>query len=484
MSLPKLSIITPSYNQASFLEETIRSVLLQNYPNLEYIIVDGGSTDSSVEIIKKYEPWITWWVSECDGGQTNALNKGFRHASGDWLAWINSDDIYLPHALMGVARAIMKHANSNWIVGTTIVVDTNLHEQGRFAPRSNNGPWVDYVCIRQSGNDLAQPSSFWSRSAWERVGPLDESFRYAMDQEYWVRLARCGYRPICLDEPLAAFRMHSASKTGEGLIPFWLEEVKVIDKWKSHVSPEEYEALVQCRAFLEKGIAGMKSNCSFRKRISKIPVYLKRYIHAGKDKLKTVFYTKIAGYRERYWDSRASEIDRKWGSGKDDFHVLTDILSHVKPCRILDVGCGSGRLFPLYRQFGIKEVVGQDIASSAIELCKKKFPVSSYTLLSGTIEAMNFDRNYFDLVISNRVLAAIPPKDIHPAIAHLCRMSRYIYLNEMTDSDYAGPSYYWHKHDYDRIMADNGFRIARRGTITVTENGKTHLQTWVLYRKE
>jgi len=258
-SWPKISIITPSLNQGRFLEQTIRSVLLQGYPCLEYIIIDGGSSDDSLEIIKKYRTWLSWWQSEPDGGQTEALNKGLSRATGDWVAWINSDDFYLPGALFTLVSQIGRHPDCHWFIGETLQVDAAGGAERVLHPRSNSdAPWHDFVAVRQSGTDIPQPSTFWSRQALEQTGLLDESFRYAMDSDYWARLAYGGFRPVCVAEQLAAFRVHPASKTSEGRIPFWREEIRIVDKWLPGAGPAESRALLDCRTFLKRGILRMR----------------------------------------------------------------------------------------------------------------------------------------------------------------------------------------------------------------------------------
>ena len=132
---PRISIVTPSYNQGKFLEETIRSVFLQGYPNLEYIIIDGGSTDNSIEIIKKYEPWLTYWVSEKDRGQSHAINKGFEHATGEIYGWLNSDDYFLPRALKAFAQASIKDKNSVAWAGSALEINKIGEKTGEFEPR-------------------------------------------------------------------------------------------------------------------------------------------------------------------------------------------------------------------------------------------------------------------------------------------------------------------------------------------------------------
>ncbi len=239
--LPRITIVTPSFNQGQFIEETIRSVLLQGYPNLEYIIIDGGSTDNSLEIIKKYEPWLAYWVSEADQGQSHAINKGFERSTGNILAWLNSDDIYLPGALFHVANAVLE-SNAEWIVGITSVTDIDLKVFDRFVPQINTGNWkvkdyksygwLDFVITHQSGTALPQLSSFWSKKAVTKVEGIDESFRYAMDHDFYGKLAYAGYRPELIPQTLACFRNHQQQKTSEFPSIFWKEELRSAKRWQ------------------------------------------------------------------------------------------------------------------------------------------------------------------------------------------------------------------------------------------------------------
>lgn len=212
-SWPRISVVTPSYNQGEFLEETIRSVLLQGYPDLEYIIIDGASTDHSVEIIKRYEPWLTYWVSEPDRGQSHAINKGFQHASGEILAWLNSDDIYLPGALWTIGNAV-KHCRekdskwNGWFMGGCIYENLVTQERKKLIPAQ---PPDDP--LRRLSWRCPQRSSFWRKSYWDRVGPLSEDLHFAFDTEFFLRLVFSGHQPILLPEILALGRVHPECKT-------------------------------------------------------------------------------------------------------------------------------------------------------------------------------------------------------------------------------------------------------------------------------
>ncbi len=188
-------------------------------------------------------------------------------------------------------------------------------------------------------------------------------------------------------------------------------------------------------------------------------------------------------FRRLFWELRASEIHSRWGEGTDDFEVLKEVIRLVGPTRLLDIGCGSGRCFPLYLSLGIPQVVGQDISRAALRLCGERFPQFSGRLHRDPIENLPYDRDYFDLIVSTRVLSAVPSPRIAGVISALARIGRHIYFNEMTDSDFCGPSRYWYKHDYLPLLARAGFTVWKAGTILVTEDGETHRQEWTLVRK-
>lgn len=181
---PLVSIITPSYNQVRYLEDTIQSVIQQDYQNLEYIIVDGGSTDGSPEVIERYQEKLAWWVSESDQGQADAINKGFRKASGEIIAWLNSDDLYLPGVISAAVELFQKNPDAGVIYGDAVSADANgrLLNELRF----RNWGTRDFLQF----NIICQPAVFMKRSIVEKVGFLDPSYHFFLDHQLWIRLSR------------------------------------------------------------------------------------------------------------------------------------------------------------------------------------------------------------------------------------------------------------------------------------------------------
>jgi glycosyltransferase involved in cell wall biosynthesis len=208
---PRLSVVTPSYNQGHFLEQTIRSVLLQRYPNLEYIVIDGGSSDASVEVIKKYEAYLAHWVSEPDRGQSHAINKGFALATGEVICWLNSDDYYVPGTLQTVATHLAEGSGNFAVVGHCMQV----YADGS-APIKGIGRFDGLRRLLQfwKGYQMHQPSIFWRREVYEKIGLIDERQHYIMDFDYWVRMAR-HYRFENIDRVLSCATYHAEAKTGD-----------------------------------------------------------------------------------------------------------------------------------------------------------------------------------------------------------------------------------------------------------------------------
>ena len=216
-----VSIITPSFNQAEYLEATIQSVLAQEYSDLEYIIVDGGSTDGSLEIIQKYAGQLSWWVSEPDQGQADGINKGLLRARGEVVAWLNSDDLYMPGAIQAAVAALQADPDSGMVFGDAITIDP----AGRPLNRLSFGDWNLPELMRF--RIICQPAVFMRRAVWDQVSYLDENFHYMLDHHLWLRIAR-KYSVKHIPELWAAARHHPAAKNVSLAPKFSLETYRVM----------------------------------------------------------------------------------------------------------------------------------------------------------------------------------------------------------------------------------------------------------------
>ncbi|MBI1855280.1 MAG: glycosyltransferase [Chloroflexi bacterium] len=219
--LPLVSIVTPSFNQARYLEAAIQSVLSQDYPRIEYLIVDGGSTDGSADIIRKYESKLAWWVSEKDQGQTDALNKGFARAKGGILAWLNSDDTYQLGAVAAAVKLMQADPEIGLLYGDANYINEDGNVIGKFPAAQ-----TDLPRLRRGYVHVPQQAAFFRANLWREVGPLDPSFYFAMDYDLWVRLAarsQVKYVP----QTWANFRLHTAGKTIAADDRCWPEMIRV-----------------------------------------------------------------------------------------------------------------------------------------------------------------------------------------------------------------------------------------------------------------
>lgn len=222
----KISIVTPSYNQASFIEATIKSIMSQDYPYVELIVIDGGSTDDTVSILQaQTDPRLTW-ISEPDKGQSDAINKGMKRVSGDILAYLNSDDLYLDGTLLFVAQYFETHPDVQWIYGDCTQIDA----EGQTLDTPFKAEPYSLKRLLTARRMIPQPACFWRKQLAEAVGPFDATMHFTMDHDYWVRAVADGFQPVYVEKPLAAFRLHGESKSVSQNEKFTADRIRVLDK--------------------------------------------------------------------------------------------------------------------------------------------------------------------------------------------------------------------------------------------------------------
>jgi glycosyltransferase involved in cell wall biosynthesis len=247
MNTPLVSIVTPSFNQGHFIEQTIKSVLDQDYPAIEYIVMDGGSTDDTLEILKRYEGRLTW-VSEHDDGQSDAIDRGFARSSGGILAWLNSDDVYVPGAVAGAVRSLSEDPSIGFVYGRAEFIDRAGHVTGRHVWAEWN---VDRLISRT--NFIPQPAVFFRRSAYLAVGGLDRRLHFCMDYDLWIKLG-LQFPVLRVPDVWAQMRLYRQTKTAEGglprvdeikqmvrrygrsRLPVWIQWDFVRDSWRAGVA--------------------------------------------------------------------------------------------------------------------------------------------------------------------------------------------------------------------------------------------------------
>ena len=242
---PTVSIVTPSYNQAFFLEKAILSVLEQDYPNIEYLVVDGGSTDGSVDIIKKYADRISWWVSEKDRGQADGINKGLRRATGEIVAWLNSDDFYQPGAITDAVRALQEHPDAGFVYGNLQVVNEAGETTNILSYEDWKLKWLMEFKI------IGQPSVFMRREVLKQAGYLNESYHYLLDHHLWLRMA-IKAQPQYVPKLWAGEHYHAGSKNAAHAAEFGKEARRILEWMRSQ--PELAELLKKNQRRVEAGV--------------------------------------------------------------------------------------------------------------------------------------------------------------------------------------------------------------------------------------
>jgi len=267
---PLISIVLPSLNQGRFLSHTLKSILDQQYPRLELIVVDGGSEDDSLDVIKANSKHIDWWVSEPDKGQANAINKGMAHATGDILAWLNSDDCLMPGALHRVAAQFMNSANVDVVYGHRVLIDEEGNDVGKWIMPGHRKFILTYADF------IPQETMFWRTDLWQKVGPqLDESFYFAMDWELIRRFVDANARFKLIPAFLGQFRMHEQQKTNANIQSDGFREMEIIrqrcrQRFSSHPALQNLYYLMQRAGFYSFAVRARLTELLWRSRLIKI----------------------------------------------------------------------------------------------------------------------------------------------------------------------------------------------------------------------
>lgn len=234
--LPLVTIVTPSYNQKPFLVHTLQSIAQQDYPYIEHIVIDGGSTDGTIELLQR-APYPLHWLSEPDNGQAAAINKGFARARGEIMGWLNSDDLYTPGAIHTVVNLFLARPDVMLVYGDALAIDA----QGRSYGLRANVKACNLQRLVRSGDHIVQPAVFWRAALWRELGPLDESLRFTLDYEYWMRVAQrypLFYLPVCL----ARERLHQQTKTATGHLVRMQEIALVAHRYGGTDLPDDFRA--------------------------------------------------------------------------------------------------------------------------------------------------------------------------------------------------------------------------------------------------
>jgi glycosyltransferase involved in cell wall biosynthesis len=245
LNTPRISVVVPSFRQARFIRETLVSLLDEGYPDLELIVIDGGSDDGTVEILREFDSRITWWVSEPDRGQTHAINKGFARSTGDIMAWLNSDDRIVPGCLHLIAWFFQQHPTADVVYGNRILINEEGLEIGRWIlpPHSDHAlRWVDFV---------PQETLYWRRRAWQATGAsLDESFQFAMDWDLLLRFSKAGLQFRHLPKFLGLFRIHSNQKTSKEMVSTGSKEMARLRKQELGFLPTRLQMLLNAGPYM------------------------------------------------------------------------------------------------------------------------------------------------------------------------------------------------------------------------------------------
>ena len=520
----KVTVLMSVYNGGKYVGQAIESILYQTFPDFEFIIINDGSTDGTVAILQSYhDPRIKIITNGQNIGLTKSLNKGLQKAQGEYIARQDADDISLPKRLEKQVAFMEENTHVGLLGSSWSLIDKKGREIDVF--HSYEG--------KQAVHFMCHGTVLIRKTCLDDVGTYREIFEYAQDYDLFLRIAEkftiknlkdVLYKLRIRDDSISVKKKAQQSlyaslvlelaeerrKTGRDRV-YAMSEKEVLQfrkQWlnvsklkKKRLLARNYSIWGQ--AFYELGqperafhyaVDALKRHpfnyqpwkiglTALFKKFKKNPIDFMKISFAHllgnnwyAQTLRRAILLNIPGSRKQYWNYRAKDIDEKWGKEQEDYAVLRKIIFRLTPSRILDIGCGSGRLFPLYQELHIQEVIAQDLASEALAIAKQKYQLTNISITSTAIENLSYPHHYFDLIISNRVLQHIPPGKLGQVIEKLTELGTNIYINEMAESDYTGEAFYLFKHDYFSMFDKYHFHVAQQGSI-----GQ---QTWMLFEKK
>lgn len=501
--MPKISIVMAAYNGQKFIAETIESVLLQTFRDFEFIIINDASTDRTEEIVKNFQEQdsrVQLINNRENLERAVSRNIGIERSIGEYLCIIDADDIFLPDKLEKQVKFLDARLDVGFVATSHYVIDENGIETDIVTCSGSERPEIVHF--------MCNPSIMVRRECLAKVGGYRSIMVPAEDYDLWLRIAFL-YKPANIVEPLFKYRVHGASSTARQkeqmavavALALEMAEERSREGHDSLDGKDEDVALLKRRKYLDtqgraRRMLLSKNNLVWsrasivigdyekslryvKNSISMYPANLlswrlllqifKKIIIAKFKKFRlqsfSDSYVSSCKSRQKYWELRACDIDEKWGDETSDFCVLGEIINRISPKKILDIGCGSGRLFPLYDIMKIDEVVGQDISEKALEISKIKRSFRNISITSKQIYELNYSDKYFDLIISNKVLEHITSSEIDKTLESIVRLSDYIYINEAIKGDGTKESFYLTQHNYHVLFNKYGYSEIDRGII-------------------
>jgi len=492
--MPKVSVIMAVEGDHGFLSKAVESVLGQTLHDLQLIVVDSSADTEAVRSLFGIPDRRLMILSDKTGlGPGHSLNLALDKAAGDYIARMEADALSMPHRLEKQAAYLDAHPEVG-LLGTAW--QTIFEDGGTLKTcRAYGG--------KQAPHLMCHGTAMMRRALLDKAGRYRDAFRWAYDYDVWLRLSELG-EAAALDETLYRLRIPWAQPPArqrieaelyaslaldmaeerarlgkdelDGAVPRHAEAI--VAKKFSHDGAQVRRALIglrhaRCAAALQAGAHGK----AFRFAMESLglgPLELRswklllkallRYPALAR-KAEALRYRWSSGRRRDYWDEKAADVHAAYGEEKGDFDVLGELLASTRARRVLDVGCGSGRLFPVYARAGVKEVVGQDVSQVALRLAREGHPGPEVSTVCRTVRELDYPEGYFDLVVSNRVLQHVPGGEVERCVDKLCSLGKAVYVNELTASDGLPETPTMFRHDYERLFGARGFKTVRRGSL-------------------